>query len=193
MILSNSNITLHMWCDADIDPLTEAMVESISSLRYFIPWMNSEWSRVDSEKWVKDTMHKNASDWRAFSVYKDDKLIGSITLIINEKESNGKTIQYATGGYWMRDSFRGKGYCKEAMRLLISYGFDTLPIDYVKLVVNETNIASRHVAESIGGVIFKTVPERCETSDGVKHTGIIYRIYRKSFKEYHENQISQTV
>jgi ribosomal-protein-serine acetyltransferase len=182
VILSDSNVMLRMWCDDDIQPLTEAVVESIGSLRRYIPWMNPQWSKADSTKFVRDTANCNTQNWKAFGIYKDNSFIGSISLILRERKIDDRTIHYGTVGYWIRDSERGKGYCQESLHLLIPYGFDTFPISYIKFVIDEDNASSRHIAENMGAVIHKIIPEHLQSDLG-KHTAIIYRLYRKTYED----------
>lgn len=55
-------------------------------------------------------------------------------------------------GYWVRSDRAGRGYATEATRLLARYGFGTLHLQRIEIVVEPANQASLRVAEKAGAV-----------------------------------------
>lgn len=53
-------------------------------------------------------------------------------------------------GYWIGESYWGKGYGTEAVRLLVRYAFDELKLIRVYASVFESNRASMRVLEKSG-------------------------------------------
>ena len=71
-------------------------------------------------------------------------LIGAIGLMINP------THKKAELGYWIGVPYWGKGYCTEASRVLIGYGFNELNLNKIYAKALVTNTASWTVMEKVG-------------------------------------------
>ncbi len=56
-------------------------------------------------------------------------------------------------GYYIKNEFRGRGYAKEGLRLLLPIARKTVPDDEIYLRVNKDNLASLKVMLSNGGYI----------------------------------------
>jgi RimJ/RimL family protein N-acetyltransferase len=83
-------------------------------------------------------------------------------------------------GYMMGPNERGKGYCTEAVQLMVDYLFLSKDISRIQLTLSVKNKASERVAEKAGftreGVIRKT-------SRGARRDSYIYSILREEWKE----------
>ena len=53
-------------------------------------------------------------------------------------------------GYWVRPDMAGRGYATRIAGLVARFGFDTLGLVRLELVVEPANAASRRVAEKLG-------------------------------------------
>jgi len=53
-------------------------------------------------------------------------------------------------GFFIRSSFRGKGFGSEALRLILEYGFLHLRLRRIYTEILETNIASQKVVKNLG-------------------------------------------
>lgn len=71
-------------------------------------------------------------------------MIGATGLQINGSN------QLCELGYWVGKPFWGKGYCTEAARELLRYGFETLGINRIQARHMVKNPASGRVMEKIG-------------------------------------------
>lgn len=102
--------------------------------------------------------YTKSNDSFNFSIIKkdSDELLGNISLFfINQIH------QEATIGLFIGEKHnRGKGYGKEAMLLILDYGFNFLNLHNIKLEVFEFNKAAIFLYEKIG---FKTFGIRHET------------------------------
>lgn len=54
-------------------------------------------------------------------------------------------------GIDIRDSYMGRGYAQEAVRLLMGYASQHYNVDYFIWKADKTNAVSRHIAEKLGG------------------------------------------
>jgi RimJ/RimL family protein N-acetyltransferase len=57
---------------------------------------------------------------------------------------------FANLGYWVRESRHRQGIAVEATRLLADFGFRSLGLNRIEIVVAINNIPSRRVAEKVG-------------------------------------------
>jgi len=74
----------------------------------------------------------------------DDQLIGAISLSIKEAHHHGEL------GYWIGKSFWGHGYCTEAARSVLQYGFESLCLQRMFAYHMSLNPASGRVMQKIG-------------------------------------------
>jgi RimJ/RimL family protein N-acetyltransferase len=83
-------------------------------------------------------------------------------------------------GYRMRPEERNKGYCTEAVQIIVDYLFLTRDIVRIQAETNPRNLASRKVLEKAGfteeGVRRKSVFIR-----GKWHDGVLYSILREDW------------
>jgi RimJ/RimL family protein N-acetyltransferase len=73
-----------------------------------------------------------------------DKIIGAIGLEINTNH------HYAELGYWIGKPYWNQGYCTEAAREVVSYGFEKLKLNRIQSRNMLKNPASARVMEKIG-------------------------------------------
>lgn len=84
-------------------------------------------------------------------------------------------------GVWIKKSVHGQAFGKEAMQAIKDWADDNLDYDYILYPVAENNIASRKIAESLGG---KIVKEYNEINKSGKRLNIVeYRIYNEKKKD----------
>ncbi len=98
---------------------------------------------------------------------------GSATFIVEDKDSNplGIIIHFKTKfgnyastfeiGYMLESEARGKGYCSEAITIMLDYLFLTKDIQRIQALISDENIASKRVLQKNGftkeGVIRKLI------------------------------------
>lgn len=100
--------------------------------------MAEEWIGTHEETWNTKTRVVYA-----ITKLEDDQLIGAISLLITEG-SDGKL------GYWIGESYWGKGYCTEAATALIQFSFEKLGLNIIIADHLTMNPASGHVMEKAG-------------------------------------------
>ena len=87
-----------------------------------------------------------------FFIFQDEgraeQLVGGITL----SNIRRRAAQFVNLGYWMGESFAGKGIMTEAVGTTLPFIFDTLDLHRVHAAFLPTNTASRRVLEKNGFV-----------------------------------------
>ncbi|MGX7872844.1 GNAT family N-acetyltransferase [Mesorhizobium sp. ORM6] len=72
-------------------------------------------------------------------------------------------------GIWIREDAQGKGIGREAIAAVVEWASGRLNPDCFEYPVAEENVASRRIAEGLGGSIV-------ETRSNSKYTSVVYRI-----------------
>lgn len=75
---------------------------------------------------------------------KDDALMGTIGLTLDWEHDKAEM------GYWIGLPYWNRGYCTEAARAVLAYGFDTLHLHRIQATHFQKNPASGRVMQKIG-------------------------------------------
>lgn len=81
-------------------------------------------------------------------------------------------------GIWIKKSVHGKKIGREAVAGIKKWAGDNLDFDYLIYPVHKDNIASRKIAESLGGILVSSELKVCPS--GKELDEVIYRIPRGS-------------
>jgi RimJ/RimL family protein N-acetyltransferase len=125
-----------------------------------------------AEKWISTHASNFYNDLGvnlAITDRKDGKLIGAIGLGANKQHHRAEL------GYWIGHPFWGKGYCTEAAKELIWYGFNELKYHKITARHIKANPASGKVMEKVGMKKEGLFPDDI-FKDGKYHTTIVYGI-----------------
>jgi len=101
--------------------------------------MAEEWISGHQEKYEKgDAVHF------AIVLRCDNSLIGAIALTVSQDATRAEL------GYWMGKDYWGQGYCTEAARPVVQYGFEVLKLNRIHACHFGGNPASGRVLQKIG-------------------------------------------
>ncbi|WP_266168272.1 GNAT family N-acetyltransferase [Dyella subtropica] len=143
-----SALVLRPWQAGDASALFEAASESVQSVGRWLPWCHAGYARADSEAWIA---HSHAGWQRgelfAFAIVDTETqtVVGGLGLNQFNRQHRSANL-----GYWIRHSRQGGGIASEAVSVIARFGFDTLGLVRVEIVVAEDNLASRRCAEKAG-------------------------------------------
>ncbi len=101
--------------------------------------MAEEWFKAQAERYDKgEKVH--------FSIFLRDEssFIGGVSLSNDARHQRGEL------GYWIGVPFWGQGYCTEAARAMVTYGFNTLGLNRIEAHHFTRNPASGRVMQKIG-------------------------------------------
>ena len=127
---------------------------SVEDAAIYVKWLNdptvsenigmdTKITTLESEKeWLKENQNKYNF---AIVLKESDKLIGNISLIEVDLVHRNAVLGIFIGD----DSNRGKGYGKEAIKLLLEYGFNNLNLNNIMLSVYSFNKRAIKVYESL--------------------------------------------
>lgn len=144
-ILETTRLVLRPFTLADASDVQRlAGARAIASTTLNIPHpyedgMAEQWIRTHQERYEKGELVDFALVLRTNHIF-----LGAMELQINQ--------QYASAelGYWIGQPFWRQGYCTEAARAVLGYGFEVLELNRVHASYLTRNPASRRVMQKIG-------------------------------------------
>jgi RimJ/RimL family protein N-acetyltransferase len=148
IILTGTNVVLRSYCEADFGSTYAAVMESIPEISRWMPWCHEAYGLEDHKKW-SNTRQKQ---WDGgveydFVIFRPEssKALGICGLNNFDWQNRRANL-----GYWVRTSQTGKGLATEAARLLAGFGFETLHLNRIEILIAQANTASQRVAEKLG-------------------------------------------
>lgn len=134
----------------DAPGVYEAALESRERVGKWMGWLTDDYQLADSTEWAEGASADWADDLRYEFVIVDaasGEICGCCGLNrINRIDLVGNL------GYWVRESSIRRGFATTAGRLLKTFGLEVLRLKRLEVVVADGNVASRAVAEKLGGV-----------------------------------------
>jgi ribosomal-protein-alanine N-acetyltransferase len=127
---------------ADVQRLAGAREVAYTTLNIPYPYPDGA-----AETWIGT----HAAGWAAgeelplaVTLRDEGRFVGGIGLSFNVRH------EWAEMGYWIAVADWGKGYCTEAARALLGYGFETLGLNRIQATHLKRNPASGRVMQKIG-------------------------------------------
>ena len=110
----------------------------------FLPHIPQPYSRSDAEQFVAQAVLSNWRDRLTMAIELSDKVVGSVGMNINVRNSLGAL------GYSLARKHWGKGITVEATRAFVDWAFSAYDLAKVYAEVDERNVRSMRVAEKLG-------------------------------------------
>jgi RimJ/RimL family protein N-acetyltransferase len=172
-------LCLRPFLAADAPAVWEAIAASLDHLAPWLPWAD----QYRSEEDVLDYLLRARAIWEQqvdlpLGIFhrEDGRFLGGTGLHRVDWEQRHFEI-----GYWLRASEVGKGYAREAVRLLTRLAFRDLAATRVEIRVRPDNAPSRRVAESVGFPLVGSAPPR-ESDFGETGELLIYALDPAAFR-----------
>lgn len=133
-----------------------------------------------AEQWIathEDEFIQQKSVILAICLKEDDKLIGACGLMLKREYDLGEM------GYWIGYPYWNRGYCTEACRALIDYGFNSINLNKIFANYFEGNDASGKVMQKLG------MKQEALLRKHIKHWGeyknlISYGILKEEYQQF---------
>jgi RimJ/RimL family protein N-acetyltransferase len=107
----------------------------------------------------------------ALTLKSTDELVGAISLTVDAE------MQVGEMGYWVGEQFWGAGYCTEAARRIVEFGFEELDLRRIHAMHLQRNPASGRVLQKIGMSRQGAGPLQGGSTDDVE-TVVHYELFR---------------
>ena len=143
----NQDIKLERLKTSDSKELYKAIKCSYSEISKWLDWL----APVYTMKSAEDFIYLQMSNWineleYTFAIKNhSDEFLGVISLHLFDKQNDVASI-----GYWMNSKHTSKGYCTQALKLLVANTFKPLGLIRIEVIVAKENLASQKVAENAG-------------------------------------------
>lgn len=171
--LFTSDFAIRPFREGDAAAFLDAALESVDSVGRWLPWCRSDYSLADAEQWI-DLCARNLELGNAHSmgIFARDGggLLGGIGINQINREHN-----FGQVGYWIRQSQQGRNLAARALQLMTRYGFETLGLSRLEVVVQVDNLASRRVAEKAGAA-FEGIQANRLVVRGVPYAAAMYSL-----------------
>jgi len=163
----------------DIDAVYAAADESREIISKWMGWMTPEYSREDTRNWVEQAV----ASWEREEAYEhliidqaDGSIVGACGLNLLHRYNGVCNL-----GYWVRASRIGEGAARQAALLLRDFGFGTVGLNRLEIVVADGNGFSRKVAESTGAT-YEGLQRLRLNVGGVAHDAHMYALLNPAAK-----------
>ena len=154
--LNDGTIALKPHGVEELPLLWGAVQESVAWAGTWLPWASGDLTLERERLWLTEQQ----SAWRegrasGFAIWTADResYLGAVGLNYVDWAQRRANV-----GYWVRTSRIGQGIAPAAMGLLKQFAFSALDLEYLDVLVNPANLASRRVAEKAGAVEKGTIP-----------------------------------
>jgi len=161
VVIETARLSLRSLRDDDLAELV-ALIGNWEVAR----WVSSvphPYSEADGREWIGKVRQDHASGHPqrfAIALKETDRIIGGVGL----DGDTGDDSDEPALGYWLGQSYWGKGYGREVVAAIIDYGFRTLGVQTIRAYTDPANAASQKVLLSCGlknaGEIELTKPTR---------------------------------
>jgi ribosomal-protein-serine acetyltransferase len=146
--LKNNLITIKPFETSYLDEFVDAVRESENTVGQWMPWCTRDYSMDEAQFWFNycqlNIDNKSAYDLGIF-LTSNDQLVGGISINrINRMD------MIASIGYWVRESMQNQGIASNAIELIKTFGFETLGLTRLEIIILEDNFISKKLAEKSG-------------------------------------------
>jgi len=143
LVLQTERLLLRLPEDSDLAAIVKlAGAREVAATTLRIPHPYTE---ADGREFLMACREGQASGDRViFAICRSAELIGMVGLEIKPKHSHAEL------GYWIGVPYWGQGYCTEAARAVLQFGFETLKLHRIYAGYFKGNTPSRRVLEKLG-------------------------------------------
>jgi RimJ/RimL family protein N-acetyltransferase len=147
---TDGNILIRPFSAEDINPLYEAVRQSISEISQWLDWCHANYSLEEASAFVlsRDEAWKTEDEY-GFAVLDVETRMFLGCVGLNQFNRN---YQFCNLGYWIRTSHTGRGIASSAARLAARFALAELNLHRVEILAATGNHASQRTAEKIGAV-----------------------------------------
>ena len=175
----NTNIHIRPFQFGDAPPVFQAIQESLAQVSQWLPDLNASLTLEEVQSYI-ESQPSRRSERKAYNFAivdaHDNSILGGCGLtLINWRH------RFANLYYWVRSSRTGGGIASAATAQLAHFGFETLDLQRIEIVVATRNPASIRVAEKVGAVREGILRNRITVNDTV-HDAFMYSLIRSDLE-----------
>jgi ribosomal-protein-serine acetyltransferase len=137
---------LRIYEERHAQAIADMVDQNRAHLRQWLPWLDNSRSVEDSKAFIRDALRQFA-DNQGFQagIWYQGKLAGGIGYHPINWASRKVEI-----GYWLGETYQGKGLVTKACRTLVTYAFDVLGLNKVEIRCAIENVRSCAIPKRLG-------------------------------------------
>jgi RimJ/RimL family protein N-acetyltransferase len=141
------DVVARPYREADAAGLLRAVRESVNSVGRWLPWCTADYGEQHAVDWIRHCGDRwtSGEEFTFAIVDARGEFLGAVGLNHRNREHN-----FASIGYWIRESARGRALASRVAREVIRFGFDRVRLPRIEIVAAVENVASRRTAERTG-------------------------------------------
>ena len=122
-------------------------MESIATVGHWMPWCHAERTVDEGVAWLQSCRANwdSGTEYEFTAFTSTGEYLGAAGL-----NQFNRVHNFANLGYWVRESRQRQGIAFEAVQLLAAFGFRSLGLNRIEIIVATENLPSRRVAEKVG-------------------------------------------
>ena len=144
----DESITLRLLEPSDAKELFKVMDQSRSSLRRWLPWVETNETWKDTRMFIEISLRQLERDEsRQMGIFFQEKLVGVIGYYHIDRDNRTVSI-----GYWLGENYRGRGIMTRACRSMVNAAFYEQGFNRVEIRCAAGNEASKGIPKRLGFV-----------------------------------------
>lgn len=149
-MLRSANFVYRPLVPADAPGFVAAVRESSATVAPWMPWAHADYSMDEALSWIslcqQGWVERGSFEFGIFNAASGTFAGGCGLNHFNPIHG------FCNLGYWVRQSFQGRGAASEAIVALADFAFSELPIGRIEVVVGVGNAGSLRAAQKAGAV-----------------------------------------
>lgn len=143
-IIVNAEIRLRELKEKDAAPIFQTIDNERTYLGQWLPFVELTKDISFTQRFIENYLNDSNADLTCCILYKN-KFVGLIGLKDTDYENRKTEI-----GYWISESFQGKGIVSLSCYRLIQHCFENIHLNRIQIKAAVENIKSRAIAERLG-------------------------------------------
>lgn len=141
----NSDLYLKLLEIRDAEELFQITNDSRDHLREWLPWVDGTKSVEHSRAFIQATLHQYAvNNGLNAGIWWENQLVGCIGFHSIDWPNRKTSI-----GYWLAQTFQGRGIMTNATSALVDLAFDGYGLNRVEIRAATSNVKSRAIPERL--------------------------------------------
>lgn len=142
----NENLELRLYEPCHAEELNALIERNFNHLKKWSAWLKDDRAIENTRGFIERNLKQFAAgEGFALGIWFENEMAGQIEFNYLDWENRKTEI-----GFWLGESFQGKGLATKSCRLLIDYAFDEFKLNRVEMLCGAENLKSRKIAEKLG-------------------------------------------
>ncbi len=141
-----NNVELRLYEPHHAEELNALVERNFDHIKKWSAWLKDDRSIENTHAFIKRNLKQFAENERfAVGIWHKNEMAGQIEYNYLDRKNRKTEI-----GFWLGESFQGKGLATKSCRVLIDYAFNELKLNRVEMRCGAENTKSRKIAGKLG-------------------------------------------